>query len=156
MNCNTLVPVKALSLSGKKSSEPSKLNLRCRILVAEDDHVIRRLMSLFLMDEKFEVEAVSDGEQAWEALNQDDYDLLVTDNDMPRLTGINLITRIRKAGIRLPVIIASGTFSPESVPAYTDLNISAVITKPFGRLELLKAVRNALFSSSGPIPNQTP
>jgi DNA-binding response OmpR family regulator len=154
MNCNAFAPIQALSSDNKNSSEPFKLNLRCRILVAEDDHVIRRLISLFLMDEDFEVEAVSDGEQAWDAINHGDYDLLVTDNEMPRFTGINLIRRIREVGIPLRIIMVSGTFSPETVHDYTDLQIAAAIPKPFGRLEIVNAVRNALFSPKDFVSNQ--
>ena len=126
----------------------------CRILIAEDDSVTRRLISLFLADQKFEVEAVSDGEQAWNNLNQGDYDLLVTDNEMPRLTGINLIRKLRKVGMRLPVIMVSGTFYAETVHDYTDLQIAAAVPKPFGRLEIVNAVRNALFSPTDFVSNQ--
>jgi CheY-like chemotaxis protein len=149
MNCDTLTSVQPYSPGGKLSAESSGLNLRCRILVADDDSVIRRLVSLFLTDEDFAVVAVSDGEQAWDALNHDDYDLLVTDNEMPCLTGIHLIARIRKRGIQLPVIMISSTFAPENLHDHPDLEIAAVITKPFGRLEILNAVRNVLFGPAG-------
>jgi len=147
MNCNTFAPIPAFSSLGNHTSEPSQLNLRLRILVADDDDVIRRLILLFLLDEKYEVEAVSDGEQAWNALYQADYDLLITDNEMPRLTGVNLIARLRQVGICLPVIMVSGTFSPEIARNHADLQIAAVIAKPFGRREIVEAVRNSLFSA---------
>ena len=115
-----------------------------RILVADDDPVIRRLISDVLVNNGFTVNTVSNGEQAWEALHHDHYDLLVTDNEMPHLTGIKLIERMHKAGMSLPVIIASGSFSVESLRDYPHLQIEAVIPKPFNKLEFLDTVKNVL------------
>ena len=92
----------------------------------------------------FDVNAAADGEEAWEALQHEHYDLLVTDNEMPRLTGIKLIERIRDAGMSLPVIVASGFFSTEGVRDYPQLQIAAVIPKPFDIWEFLKIVRITL------------
>jgi len=86
-------------------------------------------------------------EQAWEALRQDPYDLLVTDNEMPRLTGINLIERIRKAGMSLPVIVVSSAFPVDRVGDYPQLQITAAIPKPFSRLKFLDTVKSALSSN---------
>ena len=91
------------------SSEPP-VPARRRILVADDDEGIRRLISAVLARAGFDVNTASDGQQAWEALLHEPYDLLVTDNEMPRLAGVELIARIRDAGMSLPVIVASGTF----------------------------------------------
>jgi CheY-like chemotaxis protein len=102
-----------------------------RILVADDDPVIRRLISDVLINNGFTVNTASNGEQAWEALQYDNYDLLVTDYEMPHLTGIELIERIRKVGMSLPVILVSGSFSAESVRDHPQLQIAAVLPKLF-------------------------
>jgi DNA-binding response OmpR family regulator len=115
-----------------------------RILVADDDEDIRRLISNILAGDGFDVFTASDGEQAWEALLHERYDLIVADNEMPRLMGIQLIERIREAGMSLPVIIASGTLSKEGVRDYAELQITAVIPKPFDIREFLTIVRLAL------------
>ena len=73
-----------------------------RILVADDDEGTRHLISAVLAGAGFDVNAAADGQQAWEALLHEHYDLLVTDNEMPRLTGIQLIERICEAGIACP------------------------------------------------------
>ena len=131
------------------SSEPPMPIRTRRILVAEDDGCIRHLISTVLAGAGFQVNAASDGQQAWEALLQEHYDLLVTDNEMPRLAGIQLIERIRDAGMSLPIIIASGTFSAERVRDYPLGQIAAVLPKPFRALELLNTVRHALQASCG-------
>ena len=115
-----------------------------RILVADDEEDIRHLISSVLAGDGFDVNTASDGEQAWEALLHEHYDLLVTDNEMPRLMGIKLIERIRKEGMSLPVIMASGSLSVEGVRDYAELQIAAVIPKPFDICEFLTIVRIAL------------
>jgi DNA-binding response OmpR family regulator len=115
-----------------------------RILVVDDEEDVRHLISSILAGDGFDVHAAADGEKAWEALQHEHYDLLITDNEMPRLTGIKLIERIRDAGMSLPVIVASGFFSTEGVRDYAQLQIAAVIPKPFKIGEFLTTVRIAL------------
>jgi DNA-binding response OmpR family regulator len=133
-----------------------KLICGCRILVAEDDAVIRSLTTRFLRDAGAAVDAAADGERAWFALIHDHYDLLITDNDMPCLTGTHLIERIRRTGRSLPVIIASGAFSVETARDYPHLQINAVISKPFGRLELLNVVKSVLSSCEDATKHHVP
>jgi DNA-binding response OmpR family regulator len=115
-----------------------------RILVVDDEENTRHFISTALAGAGFDVNAASDGEQAWEALQHEIYDLLVTDNEMPRLAGIKLIERIRDAGMSLPIIMASGSFSMEGVRDYAQLQIAALIPKPFDIWEFLTIVRTAL------------
>ena len=147
MNLDATIPISPRGFVD--SSKPSEPVHTQRILIAEDDDLIRWIISNTLAEDGYTVNAVVDGEEAWEALLHDTYDLLVTDSDMPRLTGLNLIQRIRGAGMSLPVIVASGTFSAESVRDYPQLQITAVIPKPFHKLEFLDAVRNILSSQEG-------
>jgi DNA-binding NtrC family response regulator len=154
MNFGAPISVSPRNDSGvRDSSKPSDLIYAPRILIAEDDDIIRRILSNILADDGYAVNVAADGEEAWEALCHDSYDLLVTDNEMPRLTGIRLIERIRKLGMSLPAIVVSGTFSVENVRDYPQLQIAAVIPKPFGRLKLLDAVRNVLSSNEDPKAN---
>lgn len=118
----------------------SSLNRASSVLVADDDPNLRRLIAAVLTGAGFEVRTVSDGEQAWEAVCREPYDLLVTDNEMPRLSGLNLIQRMRAVGLHLPVLIASGTLSAESAHDVPQLQIAAVLIKPFRIAELLDAV----------------
>jgi DNA-binding response OmpR family regulator len=116
------------------------------ILVAEDDEGIRQLLFSTLIDAGYRVGTAPDGMQAWEALHRKHYDLLITDNDMPHLTGLQLIKRIRNAGLSLPVMMVSGAFSAESEGKNRQLKITAIIRKPFGIPELCYTVREVLAS----------
>lgn len=152
MNFDALISVSPRNGSGfKDSSKASEPIHARRILFAEDDDIIRQIVSGFLANEGYVVNAAADGEQAWAALRHDDYDLLITDNSMPRLTGIKLIERIRQAGMSLPVIVASSSFFAWNVPEYPQLQITAVLPKPFGKSEFLDAVKNVLSSNENPI-----
>jgi DNA-binding NtrC family response regulator len=115
-----------------------------RIFVADDDNSIRLIISTALARAGYEVSEASDGEQAWEAISHGHYDLLITDNEMPCLTGIKLIERIRDAGMSLPVIMATGSFSMEGMRDYAELQLATVILKPFETSEFLTIVRIAL------------
>jgi len=115
-----------------------------RILVAEDNETVRGLLFSVLTSEGFHVNVTADGEEAWDELHRQHYDLLVTDHEMPRLTGLNLIERLRNAGMRLPIILASGSLTPELAQDYAPLKIAALIPKPFDLWEFLNAVHDAL------------
>ncbi len=80
-----------------------------RILVADDSLTVRELERKLLTSQGYEVETAVDGADAWNALRSGKYDLLVTDIDMPRLDGIELVKLIRNhAQLRdLPVIVMS-------------------------------------------------
>jgi CheY-like chemotaxis protein len=157
MNFDALISVSPRNGSGgRDSSKPSEPIHARRILIAEDDDIIRQIISSFLVKEGYDVTAAADGEEAWKALRHDDYDLLVTDNSMPRLTGLKLIERIRKRGMSLPVIVASSSFFAWNVREYPQLQIAAVIPKPFDKSEFLDAVRNVLATNEDPIPDQVP
>ena len=115
-----------------------------KILVADDEEGIRELIADILAGAGCDVVAVCDGQQAWEELHRRQYDLLVTDNDMPCLSGLELIERIRKGGTTMPIIVASGTFAAESIGKDPRLQVTAFLAKPFYPQELLRAVRRAL------------
>jgi CheY-like chemotaxis protein len=144
MKTETISRAKRMNPRDTDGLEPPVLAHRPGILVADDDEGIRYLISTVLTSAGFDVNAASDGQQAWEALLHDHYDLLVTDNEMPRLRGIELIERIREAGMILPVIVVSGTLPLEQVRGLPLGQIAAVLPKPFDIGKLLDSVRHAL------------
>jgi len=117
---------------------------RLRILVVEDDVDIRRINAQVLMQAGYHVDAAKDGAVAWDVLQLGNYDLLITDNAMPELTGIELLRRIHAANLRLPVIMASGNLPTWEFSVYPWLQPAAVLLKPYHVKELLAAVQNVL------------
>jgi DNA-binding response OmpR family regulator len=111
-----------------------------RILIVEDDEIIRAIIAHAISQLGYDVDTAEDGELAWEKLNLHNYDLLITDNNMPRLTGLELVQMLRAARMSLPVILASGGTSHVD-PA---LQIAAMLPKPFYTEQLVKVVRDVL------------
>ena len=100
-----------ISHAEEQASTPlqSQTNPPDHILVVEDDIFFRRLNTQVLLGSGYEVDAAADGAAAWQALNTDGYDLLITDNSMPKLSGVELLKKLRGARMALPVIMATGT-----------------------------------------------
>jgi DNA-binding response OmpR family regulator len=122
-------------------------NPRQRILVVEDDPAIRRINTEVLIYSGYHVDAAEDGQAAWEALQLNNYDLMVTDNDMPRLTGVKLIQKLQAARMALPVIMATGGAPDELSTRYGSLQPAMVLIKPYTFDELLDAVKAILSAS---------
>jgi len=110
-------------------------------LVVDEDECARQVMALMLRCAGYRVACAGDGEAAWSSLATETFDLSITDCEMPRLSGLDLIRRIRAAAISLPAILVSGDF-PQGAPDLSALLPSdAALSKPFLRTDLLKRVR---------------
>jgi CheY-like chemotaxis protein len=130
-------------------SRPVRLrsSFQANILYAEDDSALRELYSGTLARAGYgSITAVEDGLCAWNALHSKQYDLLITDNEMPRLTGLELVTQARLEGIKLPIIIASGSADFFAGSDYQWLAFAGRLQKPFDKKELLQTVANVLKS----------
>ncbi len=115
-----------------------------RILMVEDEVDLRRLNREVLMEAGYQVDAAEDGAVAWSALQLFDYDLLLTDNHMPKLTGVELIKKLRSEAMTLPVILVSGAMPTEEIRRQPWLKIQALLAKPYTIGELLKTVKEVL------------
>jgi len=115
-----------------------------RILVVDDESAICSLIRDVLVHSGYQVDTAKDGAAAWEALRRKQYDLLITDNQMPKITGLELVRYLRSASLAIPVILISGYLPKQAKALTASLRITATLTKPFGVLELLKTVKKAL------------
>jgi len=115
-----------------------------RILVVEDEPLMRHLNSKILIDVGYQVDAAEDGAAAWDTLQEKSYDLLITDNFMPRVTGVELIEKLRAAHIPVPVIMATGAFPHEEFVKHPHLQPDATLLKPYTAEEFLGAVKKVL------------
>ena len=120
-----------------------------RILVVDDDTYIRQLSTEVLINSGYQVNVAEDGAVAWQALNTDNYDLLLTDHDMPKVTGLELVRKLRAAHMDLPVILASGAMPTEELNRHPWLRIEATLLKPYTIAMLLGTVQEALRATEG-------
>jgi CheY-like chemotaxis protein len=124
----------------------NQANLPHRILLVDDERHAREFTAGVLIRFGYNVDIAEDGAAAWKALHDINisYDLLITDNKMPRVTGLELIKKIRSEEMTLPVILASGTIPTEELKQYPWLQLDATLPKPFTITELLDAVKKVL------------
>lgn len=133
-----------------RAGGPASARVRCetnsprRILVVDDDSIVRRLNTELLNCYGYDVDAVEDGAVAWDTLQRKSYDLMVTDNNMPKLSGIELVKKVRTARMALPVILVSGMMPTEELRRSPWLQIEATLTKPFAIAQLLEKVEDVL------------
>jgi len=92
----------------------------------------------------YETETAEDGAVAWEALLANGYDLLITDNNMPKVSGVELVKKLRSAHMMLPVVLASGTIPTEAMDRDSSLQLAGMLLKPFTLDDLLVTVKKAL------------
>ncbi len=138
-----------------KDMEPASAPSQCktnpshRLLVVEDDVVTRQLNTKVLIKSGYEVDAAEDGAVAWNALQLNGYDLLVTDNDMPNVSGVDLLKKLYAAHMALPVIMVSGKMPTAELNRQPWLQIEAALLKPYMASELVDTVRNVLIANDG-------
>jgi DNA-binding response OmpR family regulator len=92
----------------------------------------------------YEVDVAADGAAGWEALQAKRYDLLITDNFMPKVTGIEMVKKLRTARMRLPVIMATAILPEEEFILHPWLQAVTTLIKPFLAPELLATVQKVL------------
>lgn len=115
-----------------------------RILLVDDDRAVRTLNADVLTGVGYLVDTAQDGEAGWKAVRSKRYDLLVTDNTMPGMTGLELIKKVRSEDIPMAVILASGTVPAEELNRIPWLQVNALLPKPYTIHELLRAVNQVL------------
>lgn len=125
-----------------------------RILLVEDDSFLRRLGQHILNQAGYDVAMAANGAEGWTTLMASACDLLITDNQMPGLTGLELIRRIRLTNRTLPIILTSGSAgSPTTTPAWFIPGM--ILPKPFTPEQLLGAVSDLLRPDRQSIPAGT-
>ena len=115
-----------------------------RILVVEDDVLMRQFITESLHLFGYLVDGAEDGISGWEALNAANFDLLITDNNMPRLTGIGLLKKLHAAHMALPVIMVTGAVPQNELAECPWLQPAAILVKPYAITELFGAVHDVL------------
>lgn len=143
MNTNPILPAcESVSAPLQGQTSPPQ-----RILVVEDDSDIRKTSTAVLIHYGYEVDAAENGAAAWEALNANWYDLMITDNNMPKVSGVELLKKLRAARMALPVIMATGTLPKEEFTRYPWLQPAATLLKPYTIAELLGTVKEVLHAT---------
>ena len=113
-----------------------------RILTVEDEPAVTQLLALILGGPAAKVTSASDG---WMALMKigaaaQPFDVIITDHNMERVNGLELVRRLRERAFAGKIIVLSAHLTKENIQAYEELNVDMMLAKPFDIEELQLAM----------------
>jgi len=114
------------------------------ILVVDDDIFIRKIVKERLNTEGYTVTTAEDGKAGWEKFLENSYQLIITDINMPKTNGIELLNRILATNIKIPAVVMSGRLSKAMEELVEEAGANAFLRKPFSGEELLDIVSSNL------------
>ena len=140
-----------ISNEGESSGAPAEVRPKPprRILLVDDERDVLNLNAEVLVRAGYLVDTAEDGASGWKALKANRYDVLITDNSMSGVTGLELIKKARSEDMTLSVILASGTVPAEELNRCPWLEVSALLPKPYSIAALLRTVDQVLLTADG-------
>ncbi len=143
---NILIP--AIEMDDPPSYHPKESVTRGteKVAVVDDETAIADSMRSILVNCGYTVTSFTDSVDALTAIKENpaDFDVIVTDYSMPKLSGLDLISALKEAGISIPVILMSGYLGKTIEVAARDLGITELITKPVSTYQLTDAIHRVL------------
>ncbi len=117
-----------------------------KILVIDDELHITHVVALKLRNAGYEVDTAGDGEEGYELASSGSYDLIITDIQMPYLTGIELAQKLAKSSElkHLPIIVLTARGYKLEQEALDGTGIRNILSKPFSPREVLAHVEDIL------------
>ncbi len=122
-----------------------------RILLVDDNLLVAETINRLLTREGHTVSYAQNGSEAWTLYSEgkETFDLIMTDQNMPVMTGVELVRRLRKAGADVRIMVVSGHLAPALVKELEALDVDGVLAKPFTQKELVAAVEAAFAARAG-------
>lgn len=125
----------------------SKNSGKRKVLIADDDDDSRVMLSFLLEEEGWEVKEAKNGKEALEIVIQERPDLLILDNRMPELTGVEVYQQLQAQGINVAIVLATAHGYLDELAS--SLGIAHFISKPYDIPQLLKTIESAYKNSLG-------
>ncbi|QOX62973.1 response regulator [Anoxybacterium hadale] len=114
-----------------------------KVLIVDDEKSMRITLSEFLRPEGYEIDTAVDANQAFQMMDEINYDIIVTDIIMPRITGIELLERIRKKSQTVQIIIMTGEPTVDTAVKAVQSGANDYLTKPIKKENFISAIRHA-------------
>jgi two-component system, OmpR family, response regulator MprA len=115
-----------------------------RVLVVDDEPAVRRALERALMLDNYTVQVAADGQEALDALASEPADAVVLDIMMPRVDGLEVARRMRRAGDRTPILMLTARDAVEDRVTGLDVGADDYLVKPFALRELQARLRALL------------
>lgn len=116
-----------------------------RIILAEDNDILRKSLSFFLESKGFTVDQFSDGREAIDAIAENNYDLILTDINMPGSSGMEITQHVRQhLNSEVPIIILTSSGVEQTELDSFDIGANEFIAKPVSPAVLLVRINKLL------------
>lgn len=112
-----------------------------KLLLVEDEKQLSEALSQILINNKYSVDAVYDGENSLEYALTDIYDVIILDIMLPKLNGLEILQKLRKENISTPILLLTAKDSVDDKVTGLDLGADDYLPKPFDPKELLARLR---------------
>ena len=118
--------------------------MRDRILLVDDEPALLRVLGRALNTAGFDVETASDGYEAIEAFNSKEFELVISDITMPRVSGIELLRAVRARDIAIPVVLMTASPLVESAIEAVEYGATRYLSKPIDTRTLVTTAQRAV------------
>lgn len=125
------------------SLEKSKLTQVERILIVDDEEIMRSFLLDVFVDEGYDLDSAANGEEALEKISRNCYQLIITDIRMPGMDGTEVLKKAKEVNPQTEVIIITGYASPQIKQKCQRLGAAYYIAKPF-QINQIRALVNKL------------
>lgn len=116
-----------------------------RIILAEDNDILRKSLSFFLESKGFTVDQFSDGKDALDAIQSNSYDIILTDINMPGISGMEITQYVRQTiNSEIPIIILTSSGVEQTELDSFDIGANEFIAKPISPAVLLVRINKLL------------
>jgi DNA-binding NtrC family response regulator len=115
-----------------------------KILVVDDEEIVLESCRAVLEEAGFEAALVPGADKALEAMNREDFALLLIDVKMPGHDGMYLIEEVKKQWSGKPIIVMSGYYTADTIHEAIRMGAATFITKPFEPEELISTIRQVM------------
>lgn len=142
------MPVRPTATNRPAVPGDGTLSKQLHVLVADDDADVRHFLQFFLTQLGHTVTMAVNGSDLVAQCRAAPPDVVLSDVDMPEMTGIEAVEVIRRFST-VPIVLFSGAWDNVQMARATAAGVAQLLCKPFGPKELAKAIRQALGSRAG-------
>lgn len=115
-----------------------------KILIVDDEEILRMLITDTLEFEGYEIDEAGDGQEGYDKIVKESYDLVILDYMMPLMTGMEVLEKIQPHKLNVPIIMLTAKAQQEDREMAQNLGANYYMSKPFSPADLVKLVNQIL------------